>query len=266
MRNPSEEVCLLKISTAKKTRCTVWTTCIVIGILLCVWEIAARIVGQEIYLPSFLQTISTLFSLASEPSFYVNIVSSVARVVLGFILALFLGTALGICSAFCAILKKILNPLMAIMKSTPVASFILLFLIWMKASVATVLIALMMLVPIFYANALLGVEEIDEKLTKLCIVYKMPMGTYIKTIVFPLVTPYIKSAMLTALGFAYKTIISAEVIAQPKYGIGSMLYESKLYLETAQLFSYTICIIALSMAFEALIRTWVKRTGAEEQS
>lgn len=254
----------MKISIAKKTSPTFKSTLIVIGVLLATWECAARYIGQEIYLPSFSKTAQVLLELLGQKDFLLGVATSILRVGTGFFAAMILGSALGLLGAFHGRIKQVLSPIMAILKSTPVASFILLFLIWMNSSVASVLIGIIMLTPIFYANALLGVEELDEKLTQVCMVYEMKMGTYLKKIVLPSLVPYIRSAMLTALGFAYKTVVSAEVIAGPKYGIGTMLYQSKLYLETPALFACTLTIIALSMAFETLIRKWAGE-GTEQK-
>ena len=62
------------------------------------------------------------------------------------------------------------------------------------------------------------------------------------------------------------------VIAAPKYSIGRMLYLSKVYFETVDLFAWTLVIIILSLlielAFGKLIDRAAKRrrTGKAEKN
>ena len=66
--------------------------------------------------------------------------------------------------------------------------------------------------------------------------------------------PTLLSTCLTALGFAWKSGIAAEVIALPAFAVGSNLYNTKIYLERAELFAWTLTVIVLSMALEAALK------------
>ena len=59
--------------------------------------------------------------------------------------------------------------------------------------------------------------------------------------------------MATGLGFAWKAGVAAEVIANTKMSIGAQIYDSKIYLDTLNLFSWTIVIIALSILLEKVV-------------
>ena len=59
-------------------------------------------------------------------------------------------------------------------------------------------------------------------------------------------------------GFAWKSGVAAEIIALPKQSIGYRLYESKLRIETVDLFAWTLLIVALSMLLEWLL-VWSMR-------
>ena len=56
--------------------------------------------------------------------------------------------------------------------------------------------------------------------------------------------------MRTAVGFAWKSAVAAEVIGLPKNSIGTALYEAKIYLLTSDLFAWTLVIVILSALFE----------------
>ncbi|HBV80665.1 MAG TPA: hypothetical protein DEF33_06840, partial [Clostridiales bacterium] len=67
------------------------------------------------------------------------------------------------------------------------------------------------------------------------------------------VRPYLSAAATTGLGFAWKSCVAAEVIALSKNSVGRALYESKLYLETAELFAWTASVVLISVLFEKLL-------------
>ena len=72
-------------------------------------------------------------------------------------------------------------------------------------------------------------------------------------IYFPQTKPFFKSACITGLGLAWKSGIAAEVISTPKLSIGRSLYESKLYIETPELFAWTLTVIILSIIAEKIL-------------
>ena len=81
----------------------------------------------------------------------------------------------------------------------------------------------------------------------------------LRNIYIPAVKPYLRSAVVTGAGFAFKSGVAAEVIGSPAFSIGRKLYESKIYLETEQLFAWTAVIIILSVVFERLLVRYVGR-------
>ena len=55
-----------------------------------------------------------------------------------------------------------------------------------------------------------------------------------------------------ALGLTWKAGIAAEIIGIPDGSMGEMLYNAKLYLATADLFSWTVTIVCVSIIFDKL--------------
>ena len=64
---------------------------------------------------------------------------------------------------------------------------------------------------------------------------------------------------MTGLGFAWKSGIAAEVIALPALSVGKNLYDTKIYLERADLFAWTLAVILLSLGLEALLKRAIGR-------
>ena len=65
--------------------------------------------------------------------------------------------------------------------------------------------------------------------------------------------PSLRAALQSALGFGWKAGVAAEVLTLPQNSIGRMIYESKLYLQTTELFAWTAAVVLLSLAIEKLL-------------
>ena len=86
----------------------------------------------------------------------------------------------------------------------------------------------------------------------MALVFRMSTLRRLRFIYLPTLVPYLYSAFQTALGMAWKSGVAAEVIGQPLGSMGNGLYNAKIYLETSELFSWTIAIILISYLFERL--------------
>lgn len=220
---------------------------------LLVWELSGRWVGNEIFLPSPLAVTEALVQLCKDLNFWQTILFSSFRIILGFLLALTIGILLAVTSYRNRIINELISPLMKIIKAMPVASFIILALVWIKAKNLSVLISFLMVVPVIYTNVFQGLRVADEKLLQMAKVFHIGSWKTIKAIYIPSVIPYFISAVSVGLGFCWKSGIAAEVIGIPAGSIGERLYEAKLYLMTKELFAWTIVIILISVLFEKAV-------------
>ncbi|NLP34100.1 MAG: ABC transporter permease subunit [Clostridiales bacterium] len=241
-------------SVAKSVLLNRWgVRILVICFWLLFWEILYRLIDNEIFLVSPTTVLNTLWDLAGQIAFWQAIAFSFIRIVLGFLLAMVLGILLAILSYNNWIVKELINPIFKVIKATPVASFIILALLWTKASNLSILIAFLMVVPMIYTNVLQGLFARDQKLLEMAKVFRLSRWKKVKAIYFPTVMPYFYSAVSVGLGFCWKAGIAAEVIGIPSGSIGEWLYESKIYLMTNELFAWTIVIIIISILFENIV-------------
>ncbi len=225
------------------------------------WFLAARLVGQELLLPSPVQVARRFILLASGADFWVTLCRSLFRVLTGLISATVLGVILAVLTEKSALLKALLSPVMTLVKSTPVASFIILALIWLGRSAVPVFISGLMVLPVVWANVSAGIAAQDPLLLEMAKVYAFPRSRIFRRITVPTVLPYFRSALLSALGLGWKAGIAAEVLTVPQYSIGKMIYESKLYLESTSLFAWTLTVILLSLLIERILLKFVRQIG-----
>ena len=227
-----------------------------------IWQIASMWLGQEILLASPASVIRKLGELAVTADFWKSILFSFERLVLGFLLALILGGIFAVLSSLFRALIILLEPLVTVIKSTPVASFIILCLIWIPSRNLSVFISFLMVLPVVYTNLLEGIERTDRKLLEMAEVFGVGPARRICYIYLSQILPYLLTACRLALGLCWKAGVAAEVIGVPTGSIGEKLYHAKIYLNTPDLFAWTIVIIVISFLFEKCFLmglTWVVR-------
>jgi NitT/TauT family transport system permease protein len=218
-----------------------------------VWQIAYLIIDRDIVFSSPAQVAGRLIELISIDEFWASTVGSLARIGLGFLAGLAAGVLLAILSVANRWFAALFKPLLSMIRATPVSSFIILALIWMSSVRVVIFIVFLMVMPIIWANLVEGIRKTDRQLLEMARLFKMNRWRRIRLIYLPSISPFLISAVSTSLGLGWKAGIAAEVLSTPDLSLGKSLYESKIYLETQDLFAYTAVIIILSMVLEKLI-------------
>lgn len=147
-------------------------------------------------------------------------------------------------------IEELLEPVMALLKAVPVASFVVLLLIWWGSSVLAVAICFLIVLPVIYINVLQGIQNSDSKLLEMAEVFAMSRVNQFFYIYRPALRPFLESGLKLALGMCWKSGVAAEIIGTPQYSIGERLYMSKIYLDTEGLFAWTVVVILLSLVFQ----------------
>ena len=233
--------------------------CIIAAFWLGLWAILACVVGKPLLLPGPWAVLKRLFELAATAPFWIITARTLLRIGLGFLCAVPAGVLLAAATCRFRLLRELLSPLLTIVQSTPVASFVLLLLIWLGRDILPSVIVGFMVLPVIWRNVSAGVESTDGQLLDLAKVYKFSPGRTLRRIYIPSVSPYFFAAVRTSLGLAWKAGVAAEVLTVPKVSIGQMLYESKLYLETVDLFAWTVTVILCSLIIEKLLAAAIGR-------
>ena len=219
---------------------------------LAVWQCAAMAVGQEVFLVSPVQALRTLLQLLPQAEFWQRVGFSSGRILLGFGLGVVVSVFLAAAAQAWHAAEVLLAPVLQLVKATPVASFIILALVWVRGSSLSVLISFLMVLPVLYGAVRTGIRAADPQLLEMAKVFRLPLGRRLRAVWLPAVLPAFRQGCSVALGICWKSGVAAEVIGLPNGSIGDALYRAKITLSTGELFAWTFVIILLSAAFEKL--------------
>lgn len=217
---------------------------------LAVWQILAMATDSALLLPQPAAVLRRMGELALSGRFWLITSVSLLRILCGAVLAVALGTVLAaLCCRF-RLLDRLFAPLLTAIRSTPVASFIILLLIWVGRDAVSTVIVLLMVLPVVWGNVCAGIRSVDPLLLRTATVFHFPPVRTLRRVYLPACLPHFLSACRTSLGLAWKAGIAAEVLTVPTISIGRMLYDAKLYLETTDLFAWTAVVILCSLLIE----------------
>ncbi len=218
-----------------------------------VWQILAMGVDNVLLVVTPLQALRALLIQAGQAEFWRSAFGSMWRIALGFLLGAVLALFLAAVSYRYKITEEVLRPFMVFCKAVPVAVFAVLILIWWGSSMLAVAICFLVVFPNIYLNTLEGLKSADRGLLEMAEVFRLPYGTRFFYIYRPALKPFLLSAFQLSLGMCWKSGVAAEVIGTPDHSIGGALYLAKIYLDTADLFAWTVVIVVLSVLFEKII-------------
>ncbi|MBO5938108.1 MAG: ABC transporter permease subunit [Clostridia bacterium] len=245
---------------------------LVIAFWSVLWYFLSARIGIDLVFPTPKAVFSELWLLVTERSeslyrygvqysFWHITLVSLLRVVWGVLVSLIIGCLVAYLTSISRLLHTLLSPALTAIKATPVASFIILAMLWLDKSVLPVFITALIVVPIVWANVSEGIRAVDPNLREVATVYRFSLGKRVMRLYFPTVAPYFFAACQSALGMAWKASVAAEILAVPQHSIGTEIFLSKQYMLPETLFAWTLVVIVLSLIIETCFLFALRRLG-----
>ena len=231
-----------------------------------VWQACAFLVdrhvggkGNELLLPYPLSVWKALVSLAGTGKFWAAVLASLGRIAAGLACGILLGAVLAALTCAYVWADRLFSPAIRVVRAAPVASFILLVLLWTGRDRVPAVISALMVMPVVWDGLSQGIRAVDGKLLELAKVCRFSRWRTVRLIYLPSLRSHIP--LTTAAGLAWKAGVAAEVLCLPEPSLGQRIYYTKYYLDVPELFAWTAVTVALSMALERLLRACLARWG-----
>lgn len=244
---------MMPSTTKNKLPIRILIKVLVIVFWLGVWQFLSYKVNKQIILPSPIDIIKRIGELSGEKAFRDTVISSVGRIYSGLLLGVAAGLVLGVLSALSVIIRELVTPIMHVVKATPVASFIILALIWLKGENVPAFAAFLMVLPIICESTYTGITLTDSKHIEVARVFGFSKFKTLRSVYIPSLLPYFTASLKTSMGLAWKAGIAAEVLCTPRNSIGRNIYEAKIYIETVDVFAWTAVVIIMSFIIEKIV-------------
>ncbi|MDR1041996.1 MAG: ABC transporter permease subunit [Deltaproteobacteria bacterium] len=230
-----------------------------------VWAAAtglARILLGPLLAPDPWTILKRTWELASSLELFRGLGTTVARGLMGALLANVCGVALGALAGRAAWALRLAGPLVAGIQSCPPIVWITLVMVWAgTGALVPVAAVFAATVPFVFSNTAQGVMGIPDRLLAVGRLYGVPRARTLLQVAAPAVLPYYLAGLSTVLATAWKAAAVAEYMGSPD-GAGAAIYWSYSRLNMTDLNAWALSLVALGLALEALVITPLRRRAA----
>lgn len=229
-------------------------------VLASLWQLRAVQIQNPLIFPYLDTILTTLYTLLLDITTYEIILMSLLRLFVAFVLAMVIGISLGLIGGMYANFNHLLTPFVSGLRSLPVASLIVLFLMLYGPALAIYIIVFLMIFPIVYEASRRGVLSVDSAISQA--LRLEPLSPFKKTVLMylPLAIPNIKSGAIQSIGLGFKVLVMAEFIGQAQSSIGRMIYLGRINLDYAFVIAWTIIIVLLVLGLEIIVHNIEDKT------
>lgn len=257
MKNSISAIKKIKEKDSKKKKESFYYTLISTLLITAVWKIIS-LNYNPIILPAPEKAFYTIYEMMLTESFWVSLGYSFFRIITGYLLAMVIGTVIGIIMGLNQKADKLLRPVVSMLQTVPNISWILLAIIWFglnsKIVIFTIFISLM---PIFVINSAEGIENTPEEYLEMAAVYRLKPLTIFRKIYLYSIKPYLRSAAVITSERAWKIGAMAELLSLDT-GIGAGLYWARNNLQTERIFAWTIVLIFMGFLSSKMFKYLLK--------
>lgn len=216
------------------------------------WHALAVIIDKEIILPKPTSVVVKLSELIRGAEFWISCGTTVLRICAGTVLGCLAGIILAFVMLLSKTAKALFSPFISAVKAAPVASFIIAALFWLNRGHVPAFISFLIVLPVICDSVYSGIKNTDKNLIEVSKIYRFSLSKKIFYLYIPSAVPYFLTAVKTSVGMAWKSGVAAEVLCTPSESIGKELYLTKVYMETADMFAWTLTIVLFSIIFEKI--------------
>jgi len=223
-------------------------------ILFIIWILASTLISNEIVMPSPFATFKAFFDILTKGNHLEAIALSLFRLIVALFFASLVGVTLGIISGLNTKVRYLLRPVVTLLRTVPVISIVVILLIVFGFTITPYLITFLMIFPLIFQAISDGIENLDQELVD---VFKLEDDSLLDGVRYcylPLIGPQIRTALLQSAGLGIKVLVMAEYLSQTSNSIGNSLYLSKVNLDYASVFSWTLLLIIIVIILEHFIR------------
>lgn len=226
--------------------------------MIFLWQIVSALISSQILLPTPVSVLKRFIDMISGISYWIAVWNTVSRGIIALLISIPVGIFLGLFMGFNHSVKMFFMPYIKLFQAIPPVSWIILAIIWLDFDVVPIFVMCIGLLPIMVINTMEGIEEIDPKIIEMANLYKLSKKSKLK-IYIGSILPYIISGITIILGQTWKLSSIAEVLSNPRFGIGTELKWSLANIEVLDTFVWTLSIILISAFFNFTLNIFRKR-------
>lgn len=229
-------------------------------LILISWQFVASLeVLPKQILPSPIQIAQAFIQLIGNGELLINIITSLRRAALGFLLGAALGIFFGLIVGFTRLTEYFFDPTIQLLRMIPHLAIMPLFILWFGfgESSKILIIASGAFFPV-YINTFLGIRSVDYKLIEVSRVLEFTKLQQITKVILPAAMPNILLGIRLSMGMAWLSLIVAELMGATS-GVGYMISNAREFAKTDIVFVGIIIFACVGKITDSLVHVVEKK-------
>jgi nitrate/nitrite transport system permease protein len=242
---------------------------LILGSLLLVWEVGARMDLFSQLMPTASETLAEFWWWVSDPFFEFGpndrgigwlLLTSLRRVMTGFLIGSAIAIPLGILIGLSEVASRAVDPFIQILKPVSPLAWLPLGLALLRNSERTALfvIAITSIWPTLL-NTRFGVSNVDQSYLDVARTLGTSRWRTLTKVILPAAAPYIVSGLRISIGIAWLVIVAAEILVGSS-GIGFFVWNEWNNLKITSIIVAILVIGMVGLVLDrlfGLLQSWV---------
>lgn len=200
----------------------------------------------------------------------VAVATSLERGIVGFLIAIVVGTPIGLLLAEVRPIRRAVGPIISGLQVLPSVAWVPAAIIWFGLSDATVYFVILMgAIPSIVNGLIAGIDQVPPQLRRVGTVLGASRWQLATAVILPAALPGYLAGLKQGWAFSWRSLMAAEIIATGGtigFGLGSMLDQSRELADLAGVLGTIIVILAIGILIELVFfgpleRRMLKRRG-----
>lgn len=240
-----------------------------IAFLYVLWYFISKYIDSHmpynLILPSPNLVVKRVIELLGKSSTYSIISSSFLRLFIAIVFSFFSAVVIGTAASLSQTFEAFMRPYVSSVRAIPVASMLIVILLWIGAKNAPIVICAMVVFPVFYEMILESIKNMEKSFVEVISLDSNFSFFVFRKVYLPAIANNLFISFVQSIGLGFKVLVMSELIAYTENSIGKKIYTSKLNLDIEGVFAWTIIIIFIVMIIEWVFRR-VKKSYDLSQS
>ena len=230
-----------------------------IAVLIAIWAILAAAL-QSRYLPAPLEVFQDLWTELLSGRLTYHLTATLFRVTAAFVLAMMIGTAIGIALGRSADVNRFFDLWLILALNIPALVVIVFCYLWIGLTETAAIVAVALnKIPSTAVTLREGARALDPQLDDVANIFEYTGWRRFKLFTWPQLEPYFAAAVRSGLALIWKVVLVVELIGRSS-GVGFQINLFFSQFDLARILVYALSFMVIIMVIEALIiKPWEKR-------
>lgn len=218
--------------------------------LAALWQVVAWLAASPRLMPPPANVLLRLVDEAVRGELFFHLGVTLARVAASFVIAMLVGTAIGLLTGRSRIADAFGGPWLVFFLNLPALVTIVLAYIWIGlVESAAILAVALNKIPNVAVTVREGARALDPALAEMARVFRVPWTRRLRHIVLPQLAPYIAAAARSGLALIWKIVLVVELLGRPN-GVGFEIAIFFQFFDVTGILAYALAFVAVVQAIE----------------